>query len=70
MPVGKAVRMLGVTHKAKLEEIEKELADIYNEMSNGYVEEGCLQTAVYIQGTVNRIVWWLNEVYFGNGMKP
>ena len=50
------------------ERIKKALAlmdGVLNEMRQGYVDDDCLQDAVYLQGTVNSIVWKLNDVYYG-----
>lgn len=34
---------------------------VYDEILDGKIEPGVLQEAVYLQTTVNRIVWKLNE---------
>lgn len=37
------------------------LDSIWEEMAAGKIESGLLQTAVYAQTDINRIVWKLNE---------
>jgi len=39
---------------------------VFEEMLNGYVDDDCMQTAVDCQVTINRIVWKLNQVYYGS----
>ena len=39
------------------------MGDVLDEIRQGYVDDGCLQDAVYLQGVVNNIVWKLNEIY-------
>jgi len=41
------------------------LESVYEEMLQGYVDDGMMQEAVDTQITVNRIVFRLNEVYYG-----
>lgn len=38
---------------------------VLDELRQGYVDDDCLQDAVYLQGVVNSIVWKLNDVYYG-----
>lgn len=57
--------MIGITHKSRLEQIENNLESIYDEIRNGYFEEESIQTAVYCQVGINRIVFKLNQLVGG-----
>lgn len=41
------------------------MSGVLEELRQGYVDDDCLQDAVYLQGVVNSIVWKLNDVYYG-----
>ena len=41
------------------------LASVWEEMKNGNIEDDLMQTAVYVQIDINRIVWKLNELNNG-----
>ena len=41
------------------------LASVWEEMKNGNIEDNLLQTAVYAQIDINRIVWKLNDLNGG-----
>ena len=49
----------------RIEQADKLLCDVYEEMLKGYIDEDLMQTAVDIQITVNRMVWKLNKTYYG-----
>ena len=50
-----------MTQMERVETAENYLASIWEEFLGGEVDESILQTAVYCQAQVNRIVWFLNE---------
>ena len=52
--------------KDRLIEANKILSQVWSEMELGYIDEDCLQDAVYCQIDINRIVWKLNSVRNGN----
>ena len=57
----------------RLKEVGKTLENIWEEMSQGYVDEddfNLLQEAVYCQVDINRIVWKLNSLLFDGGEEP
>ena len=51
----------------RLTEAEVLIANIWEEIRYGIAEDNILQTAVYIQTDINRIVWKLNAIMNGKG---
>ena len=52
--------------KERIQEANKLLSQVWSEMELGYVDDDCLQDAVYCQVDINRIVWKLNSLNYGN----
>lgn len=50
-----------MTQMEKIQEANKLLSSIWDEFLHGSVDESILQTAVYCQVDINRIVYELNE---------
>ena len=49
----------------RLTEAEVLISNIWDEVRYGIVEHNILQTAVYVQTDINRLVWKLNEIMNG-----
>ena len=49
----------------RLQKTNEILDSVYEEMLNGYIDEDLMQEAVDAQITINRIVFKLNQVYYG-----
>lgn len=54
-----------LSQKNRIAEAEEHLNAVYEEVLNGYVDDDCMQIAVDCQITINRLVWKLNNVYYG-----
>ena len=54
---------------SRLKEVDTTLGHIWEEMSQGYVDDewNMMQIAVYCQTNINRIVWKLNSILFDPG---
>lgn len=48
--------------KDRIQEANKLLSQVWSEMEQGYIDDDCLQDAVYCQVDINRIVWRLNSL--------
>ena len=63
--MAKAIEMKKRSQIERLIIAEMLLASVWEEMKNGNIEDNLMQTAVYAQIDINRIVWKLNDLNGG-----